>query len=60
MFAPPTGSRGPLFLLINDLKQSGFRVLFFTLKDAFSSILRHKNTKTIVMQQHYITNDFID
>ena len=57
------------FLLINDLKQSDFRVLFLTLKDVFSSILRHKkaNSKdlktlkqTIIMQQHYITNDFID
>ena len=65
---PPDRLQRFTFLLINDLKQSDFRELFLTLKDAFPSILRHKKAnskdlktlKQIIMQQHYITNDFLD
>ena len=59
MFAPPTDSRGPQFFLINDLKQSDLRVLFLTLKDAFSSILRHKkaNSKDIKTLKQLFCNN---
>ena len=47
VFASPTDSRGPIFLLINDLK------------DAFSSILRHKkaNSKDLKTLKQLLCNN---